>query len=108
MPSVIVHDEGDGIVVRVSNLDPAAAAAKIAARFHHFSTDNETTRVEEGHDDDFPRPFLTVILRNEAGDDGSGPEHDLAHVLDFAFDSVQWALAQTDDDDHNLREAGVL
>lgn len=109
MASVIVLSDGDELTVRISDLEPAVAAQKIADYFTGFSTDNETTRVEESAADKHDPQMLAVILINENADNGSGPEHDLAYVLTFTPENVRWALAQRDDGyDENLVEAGVI
>lgn len=112
MASIIVFSDGDETSIHVSDLSKEDAAERIAGRFEGFSTDGETTSVVPNNDGAVTIPFLTVVLTNDNADDGSGPDHDLAHVLDFTPDALRWALAQTTQDswgeNERLKEAGVL
>lgn len=112
MASIIVFNDGGDTSVHVSDLDKVLVAQRIAQRFDGFSTDDETTSIVANDDETARLSYMTVVLTNENADDGSGPDHDLAHVLDFTPDALRWALAQTNQDawgeNERLREAGVL
>ena len=74
MPSVILLDNGDKSV-NISPHSKETAARLIADGFEGMSTDDETTRVDDG-DVELPdggsAAALTVVLINENADDGSG------------------------------------
>jgi hypothetical protein len=110
MPAIIVFSPSNDTEVHISDLSKEQAAKKIADRFEGFSTDGETTSVVPHDNDELPDgTCLTVVMTNDQADDGSGPDHDLAYVLDFNPRNMRWALKQVcDDPNGHLREAGVL
>ena len=106
MPSIILHNPACDTEVRISPLSKDEVAQKIAVHFDGFSTDGETTSIVTNDTDGVH--MLTVVLHNENGDDGSDPDHDLTHVLDFNYENMKWALQHLEVQDPNLEELGVL
>ncbi len=112
MPSIIMFSSGGDEEVQVSPHSRETAAKLIASRFEGYSTDEETTSVradivelEDGTD--IPASF--VILTNKNGDDGSGPDHELATCLDFTPEALKWALNEAHGEpDNALLESGAL
>lgn len=114
MPSVIVLSDNENLIVRISDLDPATAAIKIAKHYHGLSKGDET-KIVTGTDKGLSDSFLTVVLMDNQWSPNSGPDHDLAHILNFSPETVRWALNYVEynkdtqfQGDRNLRAAGVI
>lgn len=112
MASIILFRSGGDEEVQVSPNSKETAAKLIASRFEGYSTDEETTAVHADFvklEDDTEIPVSTVILTNDKGDDGSGPDHELAICLDFTPEALKWALNEAHGDpDSSLVESGAL